>query len=62
MNTHELLIRTMNAAKDAREKGFDNTADALDGIVERLLEFINSQAQPGGEKRANSPADVQHLH
>ena len=40
MDVNELLVRTMNAAKEARERGFCKTADALDEIVESLLDFL----------------------
>ena len=62
MDTNEILVRTMNAAKEARDQGFDNTADAFDEIVEKLLEMVNSRAQFTGEKRANSNADILHIH
>lgn len=62
METNELLIRTMNAAKEAREKGFDKTADAFDEIVEGLLEVINAQSQFSDNVRANTCADVLHIH
>lgn len=62
MDTYELLIRTQSAAKEARESGFDNTADVLDRIVGRLLKSINSQAQLSGERRVNCPSDLHHLH
>ena len=62
MDPNELLIRTMNAAKAAREQGFEKTADAFDEIVESLLEFMNAQNQFSVEKRANSSADMLHFH
>ena len=62
MDTYELLVRTMNAAKEAREKGFDKTADAFDEIVEGLLEVINAQSQFSDNVRANTCADVLHIH
>ncbi|WP_306112786.1 MULTISPECIES: hypothetical protein [unclassified Roseovarius] len=62
MDTNELLVRTMNAAKEARERGFDNTASALDEIVESLLELLNSRTQSMGEKQANIGPDFLHLH
>ena len=62
MDTHELLVRTLNAAKETRENGYEQTADAFDIIVENLLKHINSQVQSVGEKRANSIAYVQHFH
>ena len=62
MNTQEILVRTMNAAKEARERGFVNTADAFDGIVDSLLQLMNSQTQSIGEKRVNSLPDTLHRH
>ncbi len=62
MDTQELLVRTMNAAKEARERGFENTAGAFDEIVESLLQFMNSQTTSIGENRANSLPDTLHRH
>ena len=62
MDTQELLVRTMNAAKEARERGFENTADAFDEIVDSLLQFMNSQTTSIGEKRANSLPYTAHRH
>ena len=62
MDANEILVRTMNAAKEARNQGFNNTADAFDEIVEKLLELSNSRAQFVGEKRANTNADVLQVH
>ena len=45
MDTHELLIRTINAAKEAREMGFENTAECFDEIVESLLDFMKSSTE-----------------
>lgn len=62
MDTNEMLVRTMNAAKEARARGFEKTADAFDEIVESLLELLSSQAQSLGERRANSQLAAQHIH
>lgn len=62
MDTNELLVRTMNAAKEARARGFENTAGALDEIVENLLELLNSRAQSVCEKRANTAPDYHRFH
>ncbi len=62
MDTNELLIRTMNAAKEARKRGFEKTAEAFDEIVESLLAIINSQSRLSEEKCANARADVLHVH
>ena len=62
MDTNAMLVRTMNAAKEARARGFENTADAFDEIVESLLELLNSHAQSMGDKRSNTRADAQHIH
>ncbi len=62
MDTQELLVRTINAATEAREQGFEKTADAFDEIVKKLLEFMNAPVQSVGEKRANSCLDVLHVH
>ena len=43
MNKIELLIRTMNAADDARAMGYTKTAASLDYILEVLLEFYSNQ-------------------
>ena len=48
MVTYELLIRSIHAAKVAREKGYDNTADAFDEIVEGLLSLLDAESQPAG--------------
>lgn len=62
MDSQELLVRTMNAAKEARERGFVNTADAFDEIVGNLLQFLNSQVQSMDEKQANSRPETLHFH
>ncbi len=62
MDTNAMLVRTMNAAKEARARGFENTADAFDEIVESLLELLNSHAQSMGDKRSNTRAAAQHIH
>ncbi|WP_299852634.1 hypothetical protein [uncultured Roseovarius sp.] len=62
MDNQELLVRTMNAAKEARERGFVNTADAFDEIVENLLQILNSQIQPLDENRANLLPETLHMH
>ncbi len=62
MDTNELLVRTMSAAKEARERGFENTANALDEIVGNLLGLLNSRTQSVGEKRANIGTDFHHIH
>ncbi|WP_299852364.1 hypothetical protein [uncultured Roseovarius sp.] len=62
MDTNELLVRTMNAANEARERGFENTAEALAEIVESLLELSNSPFHSVGEKRANSRPEFQQIH
>ena len=62
MDTNELLVRTMNAAKEARERGFYKTADAFDEIVESLLDLLESRAQPASEIQLESFAEMQHFH
>ena len=62
MNTQGVLVRAMNAATKARERGFINTADAFDGIVESLLRLMNSQTQSIDEKGGNSSTDEFHFH
>ncbi len=62
MVTNELLLRTIHAAKEARERGFYNTADAFDEIVENLLELLKSNSTiPGGEITALS-SEFDHIH
>ena len=48
MVIYELLIRNIHAAKEAREKGYNNTADAFDEIVEGLLSLLDADSQPAG--------------
>ena len=62
MDSQELLVRTMNAAKEAREKGFLNTANALDEIVENLLHFLKSQIQSIEDERASSLHEMPDVH
>ncbi|MEO3416804.1 hypothetical protein AAFO92_19305 [Roseovarius sp. CAU 1744] len=62
MNTNEMLIRTMNAAKDAREKGFLNTAEALDEIGERLLGLLESHAQSQSDYLFEASTELHHMH
>ncbi|MFD1157915.1 hypothetical protein [Roseovarius aestuarii] len=62
MDTEEILVRTMNASKEAREHGFLNTAEAFDGIVDSLLQLMNSQTLSIGEKRVNSLPDTLQRH
>lgn len=45
MDVNELLARTMKVSKEAEEKGFYETADAFDDILDSLLEMLNSRAQ-----------------
>ncbi len=62
MVEHELLVRTVNAAKEAREQGFDNTADAFDEIVESLLNLINLSSQFEVENRTHSQHEITHIN
>ncbi|MEO3417411.1 hypothetical protein AAFO92_22360 [Roseovarius sp. CAU 1744] len=62
MNTNEMLIRTMNAAKEARKKGFLNTAEALDEIGERLLGLLESHAQPQSDYLVEPSSELHHMH
>ncbi|WP_306112792.1 MULTISPECIES: hypothetical protein [unclassified Roseovarius] len=62
MDIQRLLVRTSNAAKRAREQGCEDTADAFDEIVEKLLEYMNAHVQSPGEKRPNSRSSVMHIH
>ena len=57
MVTHELLVRTMNAAKEARKQGFEGTADALDEIVENLLQLFNPGTQLEHEIQTHSHSE-----
>ena len=58
----ELLIRTMNAAKKAREKDFVNTAEALDEIVAYMLAHANAKMHSSGENCAYFGTDLPQLH
>ncbi len=49
MVAYQLLIRCIHAAKVAREEGFDNTANALDDLVDSLSALIDASAQPEGQ-------------
>ena len=62
METNELLIRTLNAAKAARDRGFFKTADAFDEIAEDLLQFLTSPPRSPGEERAKTAPDLLHFH
>lgn len=62
MVTHELLIRTIHAAREARERGFDNTADAFDEIVESLLELLKSNSSVPGEEMTTILSEFDHIH
>ena len=62
MVTHELLVRATNAAKEAREQGFDNTADALDEIVESLLQLFNPKTQFEIENRTHIQTEFNHFN
>lgn len=62
MDVNELLVRTMNAAKEARERGFCKTADAFDEIVESLLDFLETRAQSKRENVAESTSEAHHIH
>lgn len=59
MDTNELLVRTMNAAKEARESGFYKTADAFDEIVESWFDLLDTQVQ---SKRDIHVVTVEELH
>ena len=62
MVSNELLIRTIHAAKEARERGFDNTADAFDEIVESLLELLKSKPAIPSEETTTALSDFDHIH
>ena len=62
MDVNELLARTMNASKEAQELGCYETADALDDILDSLLEMLRSQIQFERETSAILPQETQHLH
>lgn len=62
MASHEILLRTMNAAKEARENGFMNTADAFDEIATNLLNLLRSHSQSEDVKAANANPFVFDKH
>ncbi len=62
MDTNEILARTLNAAKEARNRGFYKTADAFDEIVETLLDLLDAEQRSRSAKRANSASELQHFH
>ena len=62
MDTNEILVRTMNAAKEARKCGFYNTADAFVEIVETLLVSLDENAHSKSAKRTASVSELQHFH
>ncbi|MEO3417394.1 hypothetical protein AAFO92_22275 [Roseovarius sp. CAU 1744] len=61
MITNELLIRTVSAAKHARENGFKNTADAFDEIAENLLELMNSGSATSFDGTRARPSEIEHI-
>ena len=62
MITHELLVRTTNAAKEARDQGFDNTADAFDDVAENLLKLFNPSTQLEIENRTHLHTNFTHFN
>ncbi len=62
MDAQQLLLRTSTAAKQAREQGFENAADALDEIAKRLLEYINASVESVGKKRSNFHPSAPQIH
>lgn len=45
MRTFELFMRSIRAARFAREMDRQNTADAFDEIVNNLLELLGTEAE-----------------
>ncbi len=62
MDVNNLVARTMNVSKEAQEKGFYETPDAFDDILDSLLEMLNSRAQFEHETPAILQPETQHLH
>ena len=62
MDPNELLVRTMNAARDAREKGFDKTADAFEEIVESMLDLLSSRSNSQNEVATEPMLEFYHFH
>ena len=62
MDTNEMLVRTMNAAKEARERGFFKTADAFDEIVESLLDLLESHAHSQHDGVIETVPEVHHMN
>lgn len=62
MDTNEMLVRTMNAANEAREGGFPKTADAFDEIVESLLDLLETRAQSKRENVVETVLEAHHVH
>ena len=62
MGINNLLVRTMNASKEAEENGCYETADALDDILDGLLEMLYSRAQFERETPVTSSPETQHFH
>lgn len=62
MDVNELLIRTMNASREAQENGFYDTAEALDDILDSLLETLISRNQIESEALAITAPISNHIH
>ncbi len=62
MVTNELLIRTIHAAREARERGFYNTADAFDEIVENLLDLLKPSSTISSELATIELSKLDHIH
>ena len=62
MVTNELLIRTVHAARDARERGYNNTADAFEEIADNLLELLRSRSATPCDARAKAALELNAMH
>ncbi len=60
MDVNEMLVRTINAAKEAREKGFYETADAFDSIAESLLDLLETRSQSERDMRLSETPELDH--
>lgn len=61
MDPNEMLVRTTNAAREAREKGFHKTADAFDEIVERLIVLMDSRTQTRGKSKQETCGELHQV-
>ncbi len=62
MDVNDLLVRTLNASREAEKKGCYETADAFDDILDNLLDFLYSRSHLERETPVIVLPELQHLH